>query len=84
MPRSSAVPNFDSAASLLHLSRGLAPYDKTKKSSRKNASTLPGALSCLIARLTAITYIMTIRVFLCITDSMFLSVSTILRVFLSQ
>lgn len=62
----------------------VAPYDKTKKSSWKNASTLPGALSCLIARLVAITYIMTIPVSLYITDNMSLSVSAVLRVYLSR
>lgn len=77
----SAVHDFDSAALPLHLSRGLAPYDKTGKRSRKNASTLPGSLSCLIARLVAITKVL---IFLYITDSMFLSVSAVLRVYLSR
>ena len=63
--------NLDSAALPLHLGRGLSPYGKAKTSSRKNASTLPGARFCFSARLNAITKA---PIFPCIIDSMFLLV----------
>ena len=49
--------DLDSAALPLHLARGLSPYEKSKTSSRKNASTLPGARFRFFARLIAITNI---------------------------
>ena len=76
-----AVLNFDSAASLLHLSRGLAPYAKSKESPAKNVNTFRRGFFRFVARLVAITKAL---VSLYITDSMFLSVSTVLRVFLSR
>ena len=66
-----AVLNFDSAASLLHLSRGLAPYAKSKESPAKNVNTFRRGFFRFVARLVAITKVL---VFLCITDSRFLLV----------
>ena len=66
-----AVLNFDFAALLLHLSRGLAPYAKSKESPAKNVNTFRRGFFRFVARLVAITKVL---VFLCITDSMFLSV----------
>ena len=64
-----AVLNFDSAASLLHLSRRLAPYNDNKKCLPE--SKLSSDTFIIVARLVAITKV---PVFLCITDSRFLSV----------
>ena len=64
-----AVRNFDFAASLLHLSRGLAPYAKSQESPAKNVNTFRRGFFRFVARLVAITKAL---IFLCITDSMFL------------
>ena len=61
--------HLDSAPLVLHLGRGLSPYEKSKTSSRKNASTLPGARFRFFARLIAITKVLTS---LYIIDSRFL------------
>ena len=74
-----AVLNFDSAASLLHLSRGLAPYNDNKKCLPE--SKLSSDTFIIVARLITITKAL---VSLYITDSMFLSVSAVLRVYLSR
>ena len=64
-----AVRNFDFAALLLHLSHGLAPYNDSKKCLTENKFSSDTFI--IVARLVAITKVL---VFLCITDSMFLSV----------
>ena len=64
-----AVRYFDSAALLLHLSRGLAPYNDNKKCLTENKFSSDTFI--IVARLVAITKVL---VFLCITDSRFLLV----------
>ena len=63
--------DLDSAPLVLHLGRGLSPYEKSKTSSRKNASTLPGARFRFFARLIAITKALASQY---ITDNKFLLV----------
>ena len=74
-----AVRNFDFVASPLHLSRGLAPYTDNKKCLPE--SKLSSDTFIIVARLITITKAL---VSLYITDSMFLSVSEVLRVYLSR
>ena len=64
-----AVRNFDFAALLLYLSRGLTPYNDNKKCLTENKFSSDTFI--IVARLVAITKVL---VFLCITDSMFLLV----------
>ena len=66
--------DLDSAPLVLHLGRGLSPYEEIEKDAWKNVNTFPGIFLYFFARLIAITNIAITKVLtsLYIIDSRFL------------